>query len=177
MNLKTNKLQIKYNKAGLVNIKEKNATGLVKCVYDLEEEEIMNQIDQNYPNTEVELFKKDDEFTGTFKITFQNEQDLQKAIAEKFTLGHRKYTIEEFIHKPRVIKCNRCQKFGHVSRLCRSKDPVCGKCCLGHETKDCTTSPADYKCFHCKQTDHTTGSNNCDLMKEKYQILSNRQDV
>ena len=56
------------------------------------------------------------------------------------------------------------------------KHAVCGKCCLGHETKDCTSNPSDYKCFHCKQTDHTTGSNSCELMKEKYQILSNRQD-
>ena len=162
--------------SGLVNIKERNCTGIVKYVYDLEEDEIKNEIEQNYPNTEVEFFRKNDEFTGMLKVTFKDENELKKAIAEKFTLYHRKYITEEFVHKPRVIKCNTCQVFGHVSRLCRSKKTVCGKCCENHETKDCTSPPSEYKCFHCNKTDHITGSHKCEKIKEKYQILADRQD-
>ena len=162
--------------SGIVNIKERNCTGIVKYVYDLEEEEIKNEIDENYPNTEVVFFRKNEEFTGMFKITFNDENELKRAIAEKFTLCHRKYIIEEFVHKPRVIKCNTCQMLGHVSRLCRSKNPVCGKCCKDHETKSCTSPPTDYKCFHCKKSDHMTGSHKCEKIKEKYQILVDRQD-
>ena len=97
--------------------------------------------------------------------------------ADKFRLCHKKYITEPFIHKPRVIKCNTCQRFGHVSRMCRSKDkPVCGKCSKDHETKNCTTPAAEYKCHHCNKTDHFTGSHSCEKMKEKYQELIDRQD-
>ena len=85
--------------------------------------------------------------------------------------------IEPFVHKPRVIKCNICQRFGHVSRLCRSKDkPVCGKCSTeGHETKDCTKDDNEQKYFHCGKGDHITGSYACEKVKEKYQELIDRQ--
>ena len=112
------------------------------------------------------------------KVIFKTEDDLKQAIANKFTISHRKYIVEEFIQKPRVIKCNICQRFGHVSRLCRSKNnPRCGKCSQeGHETKNCNTDPAEHKCFHCQQNDHVAGSYSCPIVQEKLQELRERQN-
>ena len=161
--------------SSMIKMKEKNSSGIVKYVNDMDEDEIKEEIDMNYPDTQVEFFRKNDEFTGVFKITFKDEEELKRVIADKMKLNHRKYNIEEFVHKPRVIKCNTCQRFGHVSRLCRSKEkPVCGKCTKDHETKDCTSPPTDYKCFHCDKSDHFTGSQKCEKMKEKYQQLLDR---
>jgi hypothetical protein len=151
----------------------------VKFVYDdLEEEEIENDIKDKYPGVEYELFKKEGAFTGMIKVTFKDETQLNSVIANKFNLCHKRYLTEPFKHKPCVIKCNICQRFGHVSRLCRSKDkPVCGKCSQeGHETKDCTADENDYKCFHCGKDDHITGSYSCETVKEKLQELLDRQN-
>ena len=163
--------------SGLAIIDDKNKTGLVKYVYDdYTEDFITSEIQNNYPGARFELFKRDDEFTGMIKVTFKDEAELNRVIASKFRIGRRIYLIEPFEHKPRVIKCNICQRFGHVSRLCRSKlTPVCGKCCQNHETKNCQAEEADYKCHHCGKTDHFTGSKSCEKMKEKYQDIIDRQ--
>ena len=164
--------------SGLVKINEKNCIGMVKYVYDdISEDEITRNINQNYPGTKHELFKKNDEFTGSIKVTFNNENDLKAAIANRFKIKSRYYMVESFKHKPRVIKCNTCQRFGHVSRLCRAKDnPICGKCTLNHETNECTTDETEYKCYHCHSSGHITGSFSCTKVQEKYQELLDRSN-
>ena len=165
---------------GLVKANDRNRTGLVKFVYDdIDEEEIESEIKDNYPDiAKHELFKQNGEFTGMIKVIFKSEADLKQAIANKFTISGRLYLVEEFKQKPRVIKCNVCQRFGHVSRLCRSKDnPRCGKCSQeGHETKDCSADPDDFKCFHCDENDHITGSYTCRIVQEKLKELQDRQN-
>ena len=88
------------------------------------------------------------------------------------------YSVEVFITKPKIIKCNTCQAFGHVSRVCPNKaNPVCGKCSSKeHETKDCEVDPAAYKCAHC-EGNHITGSYSCEKVKQKMDELKNRGNV
>ena len=164
--------------SGIVELNKPNSTGIVKFVYaDIEEDELKTEIEQNYPGSVHELFKRNDQFTGTIKVTFKDETELNTAIANRFKIKGRLYLTEVFEHKPRVIKCNTCQRFGHISRLCRSKDkPVCGKCsCEGHETTNCHKGVEEQKCFHCGKDDHITGSFSCEKVKEKYQELIDRQ--
>ena len=163
--------------SGIVKFNDQNCTGIVKYVYDaITENEIGEEIEKNYPGAKYELFKNNDEFTGMIKVIFPNEDALNRAINNRFEISHRKYLIEVFKHKPRVIKCNICQDLGHVSRLCRKKDkPICGKCSKeGHKTKDCTTDEAEHKCYHCKKSGHITGSYSCEVMKAKLQELMSR---
>ena len=95
----------------------------------------------------------------------------------KIKINHQTYVAELFTPKPRIIKCNRCQVLGHVSRLCRSDHPVCGKCgATDHETRDCVVEEKDYKCVHCGGN-HITGSYSCIKMKEQMEKLLNRQYV
>ena len=151
-----------------------NSTGIVKYVYDdMTETEITEDIEVNYPSTRYELFKnKEKEFTGMIKVTFENENDLNKAIAEKFTICNKKYIVEPFIFKPKVIKCNTCHMFGHISRWCGHKDKaICGKCTKNHETKDCNIPEQEYKCYMCGEN-HITGSYSCVKMQEKLQELT-----
>ena len=146
-------------------------------MYTIEEDEIKAEIEQNYPECRYELFKKDEEFTGMIKITFKTADELNAAISNKFKISNRLFRIEHFQHKPRVIKCNVCQMFGHISRRCRNKQkPVCGKCsCEGHESKDCQKSEDQYKCFHCGSSSHMTGSYSCKKVLEKYEELKERR--
>ena len=50
----------------------------------------------------------------------------------KIKIEHHVYYVEKFVHKPRAVKSNRCQKFGHKSRLCRSAKPTCAKLACLH---------------------------------------------
>ena len=112
------------------------------------------------------------------KVEFRSVEELELAIKDKFKIAHRRFPTVLFKHKPRVIKCNICQRMGHVSRLCRNKEnPVCGKCSQeGHQTKDCQTPENLHKCFHCGKQDHITGKYSCVKMQEKLQQLIDRRD-
>ena len=165
--------------SGLIKPGDKKLIGIVKNVYNhLSEEEMAEDIEKNYPGLKYEFFKKDNEFIGMIKVTFQNAEDLTNAIVNKFHIAHRKYFIEEFKHQPRIIKCNICQMFGHVSLRCRNQhNKRCGKCSeKGHETKECEASDEEIKCCHCNQTDHYTGSFKCPKVLEKHQQLLDRHN-
>lgn len=175
--------QVSWNKtlfggnAGLEKFNSQNSSGIVKYVYVNEtEEEIEEEIKRNYPNTEHNLFKKDGNFTGMIQIKFKDEDELKQVIENKFDLFHRKFIIEPFKQKPKVIKCNTCQRFGHVSRICRNKNnPVCGKCSkVGHESENCNIPEEEYKCYHCHQN-HITGSYKCGKVQEKLDEIMSRR--
>ena len=166
--------------SGLNKINESNKIGIVKYAFcdGYSEEEIGEEIEENYPGVKYELFKKEGKYTGMIKIVFNDDTELNETVANKFNLFNRKYLTEPFKSKPRVIKCNICQMFGHVSRRCRNQEkPVCGKCSKeGHETKDCKAKDDEIQCYHCKKTDHITGSYKCEKMQEKLQVLKERRD-
>ena len=140
-------------------------------------QDLSAEITAMYPNSECDFFERNGEFTGTLKIKFKDEDTLKNAIQARLTIKHQKYMVEEYKHHPKVIKCNRCQKFGHVERLCNSPRPKCAKCSSeGHETNDCIVETEDYKCAHCN-LNHITGDKVCEIMRNKVSQLANRHNV
>lgn len=94
------------------------------------------------------------------KITFNDEASLNQVINDS-NMKQEGYSflVEKFRSQPKEIKCNRCQGFGHVYRLCRSNKPKCGKCSKDlHRTKDCTNTDKTVYCAHCQSTSHVTGN-------------------
>ena len=165
--------------SGTMNLGEANRTGLVKyVVHDLSEQEMEESIKKNYPGARYELFKKGDTFLGLIKVTFKEEQQLEDVLNNKFKLCNRLYMVEKFKQKPKVIKCNICQGFGHMSTPCRRKHrPNCAKCGQGQETVNCTTAEEDHQCFHCKSKEHKTGSYKCKKVQEILEdLIKRRQD-
>ena len=80
--------------------------------------------------------------------------------------------METYEPKARVINCKRCQKFGHIVRLCRSMKPKCGNFCSeDHETKDCAVEERNFKCAHCGGN-HNTGNRKCEVWKSKEEELT-----
>ena len=150
----------------------------MKYVEDLPADEIETEIKEQFPDSRVELFQRDEAFTGTVKVIFKDEEQLNKAMRDRCKIKEVYYLVDVFNPKPRVIKCNTCQAFGHVSRLCRRKNkPVCGKCCgTNHETNACIVEEEGYKCAHCGGN-HVTGSYTCQKMKEKLDEIISRRNV
>ena len=158
---------------GIVSPKTLQTTGIIKHVYkEVEESELVDNIKSRYDVSNVELIKRDDKITGTLKVTFKERKDLVDAINERIIIFPQRYIIEEFKPPQRVIKCNRCQGFGHIARRCRSKKPKCGKCGKNnHETKECDSGTP--KCAHCKEK-HPTGDKSWKVMKHKLEEIKQR---
>ena len=132
--------------SGITPPQNLQTSGIVKHVYvDCSEEEIEENIKSNYNASKVEVFKKNGMMTGTVKITFNSQKDLVDVITDRIKIFAQRYIMEEFKPIPRVIKCHRCQGFGHIARLCRSNSPKCGKCGeTSHESEHCTSSVIIY---------------------------------
>ena len=159
--------------AGMEKLEQGRYTRMIKNIYTEEgEDAITNDIAEKYPGAKADVFKRHDgTFMGTIKVQFSDEEQMNKATTERFRLLGQRYYMEEYQPKPRVIKCNRCQRFGHIGRLCRSRKPKCGNCCSeDHETKDCLVEAASYKCAHCSGN-HSTGSKECEVWKSKEEEL------
>ena len=117
--------------------------------------------------------------SGTVKVRFADNAQLECAMKNKVKIGRQLHYVNEFIQRPRVIKCHHCQRFGHVSRFCRSQRPTCAKCgSRDHETKESNKCPAksalDYKCCHC-EGNHIAGSRVCPIIQHKEEELYNRK--
>ena len=160
---------------GIKNVSNIRSAGIIKdVILNESEEEIEEEILKKYPDAKCEFFKRQNRFTGTIKISFKDEKALQNAIESRINIFHQKFIVEVFKMKPRVIKCNRCQKLGHVSRVCRAPSPKCGKCGNSHETTNCTEVKENYKCCHCEKN-HETGNPECEIMKQKLDDIKKRQ--
>ena len=149
--------------------------GIVKHVHtDSTEEEIIEELNDKYPDCEVDFFKRNNRFTGTLKIKFNKEEELKHAIDNCVTISQHRYVVEEYIFRPRVIRCNKCQAYGHLERLCLNERTVCGKCkSEEHETRECEETVENYKCYHCNGN-HQTGYKECAYFKEKEDAIKER---
>ena len=149
---------------------------MIKYVYDdFSEEEMKKEILTNYKGviTKCEFQKKrsDESFNGMIKIEVSSREDLLKLIKDRVKFLNQRYIVEEYHRKSRVVKCHKCQGWGHIQRYCK-KDPKCGKCAEKHESKTCTIT-SGFKCAHCS-LNHMAGSADCKIFKEKAAIFAQR---
>jgi len=149
-----------------------NTIGIVKYVYDdRSEQEMLTGIQQDYPDAECYFFKRksDNSFNGMIKVDFKSRDTLLKVIKEKIKFCNQRYIVEEYVRKSRVIKCSKCQGWGHVHRYC-TRTPKCGKCADNHESLSCTIT-SGFKCAHCG-LGHKAGSTDCKVYKEKMALFT-----
>ena len=141
--------------------------GIIRNIYkDVTEKQIKMSINAVYTNAEIDVFKREEKFTGTVKVLFKSEDELKSAMADPIKIASQRCIVDEYEIRPRVIKCNNCQKFGHIARLCRSKTK-CGKCARGHETRSCTiTDATKFICAHC-DGNHSAGYRGCEILQSK----------
>ena len=148
---------------------ESNTVGIIKHVFDdFNQEEMRHEILKNYKGviTSCEFQKKrtDNSFNGMIKIEVSSREKLLQLISDKVKFFNQRYIVEEYHRKSRVVKCNKCQGWGHIQRYCK-KEAKCGKCAEKHETRTCSIT-SGFKCAHCG-LNHMAGSGDCKVFKEK----------
>jgi len=73
-------------------------------------------------------------------LSFKNPHDADKAIKLGLSLNARALTTHKLTSQP--IQCFKCQKYGHLSKVCRAKSPACGLCTGPHDTNSCQSTHA-----------------------------------
>lgn len=50
-----------------------------------------------------------------------------------------------------VVRCFKCQGFGHVGKVCREKKQACGRCMGEHKTEGCEVEEDSVRCINCRR--------------------------
>lgn len=48
-----------------------------------------------------------------------------------------------------LIRCFKCNGFGHKSEVCKQTEECCGHCGQTHKTRDCNSNSSQYSCVNC----------------------------
>jgi Zinc knuckle len=77
--------------------------------------------------------------------------------------------VEVLVGKPTI--CFKCQKFGHMSKQCKSTSTYCGFCALSHNTRDCpkNRSSDTPSCINCDGA-HAPSSLECPVMQHQFKL-------
>jgi hypothetical protein len=60
---------------------------------------------------------------------------------------------DRFVREARITQCIRCNKYGHVARVCKNQ-AACGRCAGTHLTNDCEKNQEVKKCALCQGNHH-----------------------
>ena len=64
-----------------------------------------------------------------------------------------------------LIRCNKCQVFGHSAKKCRSKTPKCPHCAGPHTHQQCKNRK-NRKCANCGLTTHGAAYAGCSVFRQ-----------
>lgn len=88
-----------------------------------------------------------------------------KVLPERVYLGFLSFRIKQFV--PRPLRCYKCQRFGHVSGVCRGarRCPTCGK---DHNFDEC--GEKEMKCVNCGEA-HSAADKGCRVFIKTQEVL------
>lgn len=98
----------------------------------------------------------------TVIITFQGN-----VLPNEIIINSVIFPVETFYG--RVTQCFNCLKYGHISKQCRSSNPLCIKCAKP-KTDDHECLDKDIYCLYCKTNDHKSNDNNCPTFEKQKRI-------
>ena len=90
-------------------------------------------------------------------VGFQDLKHANRALADGLNWQGRRHRCERVEREGKLIRCSRCQAYGHLAAKCTAPYR-CGKCSSYHHTKSCTSKIR--KCASCGGG-HRAGNNHC----------------
>jgi hypothetical protein len=85
-----------------------------------------------------------------------------------------------------IVRCFKCNGFGHKSNQCKSSDEICGHCNGGHKTSECQSDKSRSHCCNCEksnknpklraklQTNHSSYSQSCPSLIRIKNLIKSR---
>ena len=121
-----------------------------KVPLDVNDEMIQSCLDTQFKDAKATRFiKTDSTKLGTIKIVLQSENDLGKALHQGLLIDSIYYKTIPFVQNGiQIIRCFKCQKFGHISAKCQSGEKS-GHCSENHLFRDCPNKNQERKCANC----------------------------
>ena len=89
---------------GAVNLRKTPTAGIIKHIpkstldEETTEDDLINEITSKYHDANVDLFKRNEKFTGTLKIEFNSEQDFETALKNRVQIFNQRYIMERYHH-------------------------------------------------------------------------------
>lgn len=139
---------------------------------------LANANHKNHANNKVErvgpiirdiYWPKDSSQKGWTSLTieFLDPEDANHALKHGLFWQHRRYRCEREEKNHRLLRCIKCQAYGHLDDNC-SAPQRCGKCAGNHPTAACMSKIV--KCGSCGHG-HVAGSNICPAKSEARQQM------
>ena len=93
----------------------------------------------------------DTKFDSVKKAIFQVSPRIRKFIvkSQRIKLGLCLYSVFDHVH---VLRCSKCNRYGHSGRLCRSENLLCGICAGEHASAECNAESHLRKCSNCDKS-------------------------
>ena len=109
-------------RSALSTEKSNRAVIINKVPLDVTDEMIESCLDTQFIDAKATRFvKRDSTKLGTVKIVLKSENDLGKALHQRFSIGSPYYKTISFVENGlQIVRCFKCHKFGQISAKCQS---------------------------------------------------------
>ncbi|GFO00317.1 poly(a) RNA polymerase, mitochondrial [Plakobranchus ocellatus] len=126
------------------------------------EEEMVEELSGVTHARRIKVRRGEDKIqTDTVVLTFDSPKPPSRIRAGYLTLDVRPYV-------PLLMRCYKCQRYGHGKDRCKKPAAVCVGCGKGgYVERDCSADP---HCVNCRE-DHTASSKTCPKFLEEQAIL------
>ena len=126
--------------------KIKKAVIIRHVTTDKTETQIETDLAFNFKVKASQFVKKDGTVLGTMKLIFETNQDQEIVTTDGIFLDNIFYRAQPFVQQGiKIVRCFKCQKFGHVSANCKS-ETSCGYCSGRHTFKECPNKDENPLC-------------------------------
>ena len=120
--------------------------------------------------SKVERFKKATIDLPVLKVTFNKNDDVEKAISDGIFIGGLFIKPEAYDLKKQPVRCFICQKYNHIANNCNSDKYTCPRCGGNHDkSKNCTM---EIKCSNCEGA-HYASSKDCTIYLKYFKKANN----
>ena len=140
-----------------------SAKGVIMGIpHELEDEEILAALSNQGITAAKRIQKK---VGGQLQKTTAIQLTFKTKMPEIINFGYEKKKVRPYV--PPVIRCFKCQQYGHGSDKCRGR-VHCAACGEGHEWKECPNKSSP-KCARCGGA-HSAAYMGCVAYKEAKQV-------
>lgn len=166
-------------------IKKRNPYIRVQYVpEDISNEAISAVLQKNNKTTNVRFaFENRIRDSKCRNVTFQLEPNSWQSVLNEgyINIAWHPLRVKNFIS---IVRCYKCQAFGHNSKKCSATKPICSWCSGFHDVSQCISTNQNGQCINCERskadgnnninTEHPANSSNCNIFKAyKLRIINN----